>query len=154
MNLRACAFALMCLAPGPALAQDINLTCQGIGERTVANTAFGSVSGSGGYASGTFTTLGRHEQAESFGVSISGETAKIQVPRDLLPPLHGGGTDGWWDLANVHVSDREISGQYTLNLVNHPTVRIDRISGAISIDGHRQSFRGTCAVADVSARKF
>lgn len=85
---------LLGLAPTPVWALDLTLTCQGVGERTVANSSFGSVSGSGGYASGSFTSLQRREGAESIMVSISAETAKVQVPRRLLPPIHSGGEDG------------------------------------------------------------
>jgi hypothetical protein len=148
------ATALMGLAPTSASALDLTLTCQGMSERTVANSSFGFVSGSGGSASGSVTSLQRREGAESIMVSISADTGKVQVPRRLLPPIHSGGEDGWWPLTDVRVSDTEIRGHYTLNPFNHPEVRIDRVAGTISIDGYRQSFRGSCAAVDPNARKF
>jgi hypothetical protein len=148
------AVALLALAPSSVRALELNLTCQGTGERTVPKTAFASVTGSNGYGQGTFMTTEQRERAETIGAAISGETGRVQVPRSLLPPIHGGGRDGWWVLNDVSVSDTGVKGHYTLNPFNHPEVQIDRISGSISIDGYGQSFRGTCAAADVAARKF
>ncbi|MDB5474939.1 MAG: hypothetical protein JWP49_450 [Phenylobacterium sp.] len=148
------ASVLLGLAPSSASALDLTLTCQGMSERTVANSSFGSVSGSGGYASGSFTSFQKRDGAESIMVSISADAGKVQVPRRLLPPLHTGGEDGWWPLTDVRVSDTEIRGHYTLNPFNHPEVRIDRVAGTISIDGFHQSFRGSCAAVDPNTRKF
>jgi len=154
MKLVLCALSLLALAPTSAMALELTLTCQGTSERTVANTAFGSVNGTHGSASGTFTSLERREGSESFRVAIADTTGRIQVPRRLLPPLHSGGEDGWWPLTDVKVSDTEIRAHYTLNPFNHPEIRIDRVAGTISIDGYRQSLRGACEAVDPNARKF
>lgn len=68
-------------------------------------------------------------------VQIHEDQGKIRVPRALWPMFRAGGDDGWWKLKNIDVRENEILAKFTLNFLNSPSVRIDRITGRIAING-------------------
>lgn len=137
----------------PAL--DLKLRCDGVGTFPEAQSTFASVHGSNGYASGSATTVGRGQIRDRVLVEVSGETARIRLPRALVPAINSGGRDGWWELTKITVGEAEIGGQFRLNPFNKPTVRIDRTTGSIEVQGSFQlSFRGECEIADPAERRF
>jgi hypothetical protein len=150
----AVAATLTALVPCHALALDLRLKCEGVGSMAVPNVTSAYVSGTNGSASGSVISERTRQMPEFLSVEISGETARVHVPRSLLPPIHGGGQNDWWDLKELTITDTEISGRFSLNFINKPMVRIDRTTGSISVDGFKEAFRGTCAVEDPTARKF
>jgi hypothetical protein len=73
----------------------------------------------------------------------------------MVPPLNTGGVEGWWSLADFRLNDTEIQGKFRLNPLNKPTLRVDRVSGDIEIQGSfKLSFRGNCTVQDAAERRF
>lgn len=86
------------------------------------------------------------------GASTSG---KVKLPAALIPPISRG-KDGWWDFTSLSVSDETIRGQISLNVLNHPSVVIDRHTGDIDVKGLGMRFNGSCerAPEEAESRKF
>jgi hypothetical protein len=76
-------------------------------------------------------------------VELHDDWGRIHLTGKLLPPIHSGGSNGWWELENVHVGADTITGRYRLNGINKPRIEIDRRSGRIKIMG-AATFRGEC----------
>lgn len=76
-------------------------------------------------------------------VELHDDWGRIHLTGKLVPPIHSGGSNGWWELENVHVGPDTITARYRLNGLNKPRVEIDRRSGRIRIDGI-EKFRGEC----------
>lgn len=78
---------------------------------------------------------------------IEGEDGRLRMPRSMLPPIRGG-EDGWFKLKSIKISENEITGSVGVNPLNNPKVRIDRLTGAISISGKAGDFTGRCSRYD------
>lgn len=89
------------------------------------------------------TIMTRREFDSMVQIDIHGDDGHIWLPRKLIPPIHSGGRDGWWELDDLDVGYTEIEARYRLNGLNKPKIRIDRRTGHIRIDGI-EDFRGTC----------
>lgn len=142
---------------GGAHAEPLDLICHGVAVHTESTQSFGSVQRSDGLsASGDETTFRKARSEESLRVRVDASGAgKIKPPSTLLPPISRG-KDGWWDLEGLTVTDDAIRGKYSLNILNHPTVLIDRHNGDIDMRGLGLRFTGTCEKApeEAGARKF
>lgn len=84
-------------------------------------------------------------------VELQGDWGRIHLTGPLIPPIHSGGRDGWWDLEDVRFGPDVITARYRMNGLNKPRVTIDRRSGRISINGIEQ-FRGECDQGDWGQR--
>lgn len=137
-------FALLVQEP------QIHLICGGggVGRRTSPGTA--QVWNGGGPT--TVTT--QNQVSEGYGdqvaVELNGDAGRIRVPRSILPTIRSGGRDGWWELGSIQYSANEITARFTLNFMNRPRVRIDRLTGHINIDGRNGNFDGQCEAYDPS----
>lgn len=76
-------------------------------------------------------------------VELHDDWGRIHLTGKLVPPIHSGGSNGWWELENVHVGPDTITARYRLNGLNKPRVEINRRTGRIKIDGI-EKFRGEC----------
>ncbi len=76
-------------------------------------------------------------------VELQDDRGRIHLTGKLVPPIHSGGSNGWWDLDNVRVGSDMITARYRLNGLNKPRVEINRRTGRIKIDGI-EKFRGEC----------
>lgn len=76
-------------------------------------------------------------------IELHDDWGRIHLGGKLVPPIHSGGNNGWWDLDDVHVGPDTITARYRLNGLNKPRIEIDRRSGRIKILGV-QTFRGEC----------
>lgn len=76
-------------------------------------------------------------------VELHDDWGRIHLTGKLVPSIHSGGNNGWWDLENVHVGPDTITARYRLNGLNKPRVEIDRRTGRIKINGI-EKFRGEC----------
>jgi hypothetical protein len=86
-------------------------------------------------------------------VDLSVDGARVRLPATMTPALKIGDRDGWYALTDLSVSETAISGRFRLNIVNRPTVSIDRITGDIDIRGSGGlSFQGQCAKAAAEAK--
>jgi hypothetical protein len=134
------------------------LSCSGIGSQIAPSVSFGSAySSSAGSVTGTSTNYGVRESPDLTIVEIRDGVGRIRVPATIIPPIHTGGTGGWWALSDILMGEDEISAKFSLNFMDKPKVVIDRRTGQISINGFGQwDFRGSCEAVDtsVAARKF
>lgn len=72
-----------------------------------------------------------------------GYQGRIRLPRDLVPPIHSGDSGGWWSLEDVRTDGDVVHAKFRLNRFNRPTLRLDRRTGDLSLDGLSR-FNGTC----------
>jgi hypothetical protein len=79
-------------------------------------------------------------------VAITGSSARIRLPRGMVPNLSSKAPDGWLPVSDLSVGEEEITGRFSLNMMNHPTMVIDRVSGELTLTGMTR-FRGTCEKA-------
>ncbi len=66
-------------------------------------------------------------------VSIDEKENWIQLPNSLLPPVKNKKPGNKYDLYNLEITDKEISGKFKINVVNKPSMTIDSKS-SIDID--------------------
>ncbi|TNE62218.1 MAG: hypothetical protein EP335_13040 [Alphaproteobacteria bacterium] len=137
---------------GPAR---INLVCYGEGTKKAPETKYGYEwdKDKKKYESTRRTEYEEKAFDATVKVEIAGNMGRIHLTGKLVPPIHSGGSDGWWPLEKLNVFDDRITARYRLNGLNKPKVSIDRMSGRINIDG-LEDFRGNCEAADDQERKF
>ncbi|MDB5671977.1 MAG: hypothetical protein JWO25_2936 [Alphaproteobacteria bacterium] len=125
----------------------IHLVCGGSGVHAQASSAYAQSlnnPGNGVIVSGT-SHVGYSDEV---AVEIDGAQGRIRVPDGVKPPLRSGSEDGWWKLTDLDVRENEITAKFSLNFMNHPQVRIDRITGHIAIRGKAGDFDGDCRPYD------
>ena len=88
-------------------------------------------------------------------IELYGDHGRIHLGPSLVPPIHSGGHEGWWDLENLMVTPDRITATYRLNGLNKPKVDIDRRSGRIQLKA-QTSFSGQCDIGNWGAgqRRF
>ena len=143
------------LSCGSALAQDeaeetkrLDLVCLGEGSanRTTSSTVYATNSyGESGRAN--IVGNSREPFEDQVNLWISLDEGRLRMPRTMLPTLRGG-EDGWFKIKNLEVSDTEITGSIAVNLINNPQLRIDRVTGLISISGRSGRYLGHCVRYD------
>ena len=138
---------------GATQAETLKLQCAGTSSRTVADVSTLRAGDNYGHtATGDVTSYRRNHEDVSVGFELADGAARIRLPSDMLPPISGGGVQGWWNVTDLQVTDDEILGSYALNFISHPRIRIDRRTGVIDIEG-RRAFHGDCQnVKDVPRR--
>lgn len=82
-------------------------------------------------------------------IEIYGDHGRIHLGPSLVPPIHSGGSNGWWELDNLVVSPTQITASYRLNGMNKPKVIVDRRTGRIEIKAVT-NFAGQCDSGDWS----
>ena len=139
---------LVMLASSPATATDFHLVCEGGGAAVKRHAVHGFARNSEGQTV-TATAVEAYDRnySDQVKVEIVNGAGRIRLPRGLLPPIHGG-DGGWLDLHDLAETDNEVTANAAVNFVNHPEVRIDRLAGAISIDGRDRTFAGKCQPYD------
>jgi hypothetical protein len=83
-------------------------------------------------------------------VEISGNGVRMQLPHELVPGINNA-RDGWFTLDDVFVGEKEITGTLKLNMVNRPKVRIDRMTGQLTLASGLETFNGACNKVDATA---
>jgi hypothetical protein len=150
--LAACLFTCSSIASADAL----HLVCLGAGStnRVASTSVYGHVNGDSAWAQALSSrSVGFDDQVD---IEINeGGQSKIRLPRAMLPPLRGG-KDGWFELDSVKITDAAITGTAQVNVINSPKVRLDRMTGRISINGKAGDYSGECRKFDPAAieRKF
>jgi len=72
---------------------------------------------------------------------------RIRMPRVMLPLLRGG-EDGWFKLKNIEVTQTAITASVAVNVINNPKMRVDRLTGLISLSGKAGNYTGECQAYD------
>lgn len=128
------------------------LLCQGSGtvsdNQTTVGTQFKSDSDK------TKTTVSNTMGHRSFNgaatVEISGNAVRFQLPHEMVPGLNNA-HDGWFTMDQSFVGDKEITGVLALNFLNKPKVKIDRMSGLLTVASGFSDFSGPCTKVDADA---
>ncbi len=72
---------------------------------------------------------------------------RIRMPRVMLPMFRGG-EDGWFKLKDIEVTDTAITATVAVNFINSPKMRVDRLTGIISLSGKAGNYTGECQAYD------
>jgi len=80
-------------------------------------------------------------------LELYGDHGRIHLGPSLVPPIHSGGSNGWWDLDALSVTPTQITGSYRLNGMNKPKFTIDRRTGRIDIRA-MTNFAGQCDIGN------
>lgn len=122
----------------------VSLICSGSGDASRLSGSSTIVTDQNGNAvtarSQSQTTQGFEDQVD---VVIDGSASRIRLPRVMLPTVRGG-KNGWFRLTDLVVTDTDYTASAKVNLINHPKIRLDRRTGAISIDGKSGHYAGVC----------
>jgi hypothetical protein len=125
---------------------EIYLICHGTGTSPEISTDSIVISDlNGNMTTGTATRTRTVAQANTVRIKISGNSGRIQLPPDLIPPVNMGGQDGWWELKKLKKTEEIITAKFSLNIINNPKITIDRYTGEISFKALKRSFRGKCS---------
>ncbi len=136
---------------------DLGLVCFGEGQKPALATRYGYAwdYDRGRYTYGNRTELSTQDFDASIMIQLWDGGGRIRLPRNLIPPIHSRGENGWWELDGVNRGRDTITAQYRLNGLNKPRLMIDRRSGRISIRGSASyAFSGMCDTVDNAQRKF
>lgn len=148
---------VLCLLAYPALAQEagsrLNLVCMGAGSANKATSTYaygGNKSGDTAWANVIGNRVVPFD--DQVNLWIEGDGGEVRMPPTMLPPVHGG-NGGWFKLSSVKVSDTEITGAVNVNFMNKPKLRLDRLTGSISLAGKAGDYSGRCSKYDPASTK-
>lgn len=148
-------FLLAASLPIAALANDLTLSCQGQGAvmATQTTTVNQFQPGNPGHnKTGVVSTQTRRPYTGTGTVEIKTGTARMRVPDAMVPALMSGGTEGWYPIEELNMGEKEITGVVHINFLSQPKMRIDRISGKMTLVGGAGDFSGDCSAVDTNAK--
>ncbi|MEC5397522.1 hypothetical protein [Uliginosibacterium sp. H1] len=151
-KLFAVAVLLMAIAGMPARAAT-TLLCNGSGsvsDTQITNSQEYSYESHKFEKSSSGSTTVRKPFTGAAQVELSGDTVRMKFPQQLVPPLSDG-KDAWYVLSEPFVGDKEITGGVRFNLLNRPKVKIDRVSGQMTVSSGFADFNASCAKVDPDA---
>ena len=133
----------------------LNLVCGGQGSANKQATASVYAWGDGGSANATVNGTRSVGFGDEVALWIEGSEGRLRMPRPMLPPIRGG-ENGWFKLKSIVITDREITASVAVNALNSPKMRLDRMTGSISLSGKAGDYAGGCQKFDPAdaQRKF
>jgi len=149
-------FFLIMFCPSVAFTQSLTLSCDGQGtvmatqSTTVNQYDFKHKENKTGVAQ----TQVRRPFSGNGTVEISSGTGRMRIPDPMIPLLMSGDSNGWYPIEDLFVGDREITGVVHINFLSQPKLRIDRMTGKLSMSGGTNDFSADCSAADISKPKF
>ncbi|MFM0610351.1 hypothetical protein PQR05_38430, partial [Paraburkholderia sediminicola] len=96
------------------------------------------------------STTGRRPFNGAVNVEIAGNSVRMRLPHEIMPGINSA-RDGWFTLNDVFVGEREITGTLKLNTVNRAKVRIDRMTGQLTLASGFEDFDGACTKVDTNS---
>ncbi len=147
---------ILCLATS-AQAQDsgnrLNLICggQGAANKPTTSNAY-AWDNQGGSANATINGTRSVGFGDEVALWIEGGDGRLRMPRAMLPAIRGG-DNGWFKLKSIVITDREITASVAVNALNNPKMRLDRMTGSISLSGKAGDYTGGCEKFDPEAIK-
>ena len=144
--------AILCLS-GAGSAQEtsgdrMDLVCLGAGAANrPTNTVVSGWDSQGNYGSANVVGNRTVPFDDQVNLWIEGGEGRIRMPRAMLPPIRGGEA-GWFKIKSIEITENEIRGSVAVNVLNNPKLRIDRITGSISISGKAGDYSGRCRSYD------
>ncbi len=147
---------MLLLCPSLVLAQSLTLSCNGQGN--VAATQSTTVNQYDFKTKTNKTAIAQTQVRKPFSgsstVEISSGAGRMRIPDPMIPLLMSGDNNGWFPIEELFVGDREITGVVHINLLSQPKLRIDRMTGKLSLSGGMGDFSADCSAHDVSEPKF
>lgn len=134
--------------------EHIALICYGSGRHPEARpeTGFEWNSDKNRYVPRNGYTWSQQDYNTSVTIEIDGSQGRIRPATNMVPPIHSGDRDGWFDLNNLSISRDTVRADFRFSGLNKPTLIIDRRVGSIRIEG-MTPFDGECHPID-SDRRF
>lgn len=123
----------------------LNLICMGVGSASKQDntTVYGNTIEERANVVGRKTV----PFEEQVNVRFNEAQSWLRMPQIMLPTLRGGNS-GWFKIKSLDFGEEEIKGKIAINAINRPTLRIDRITGEISINGRAGNYSGKCIKYD------
>lgn len=98
-----------------------------------------------GYGAAVTPGIARQPFAEVLTIELDKlQSGRAHLPTVLIPAVHGGVADGWVKLTHVVVTERDITATVSFNIFDHPSIRVDRMSGELSLSGWNREFAARC----------
>lgn len=139
------AMLLQAASPAPL---ELHLVCRGSGSQDKGTTALAQTRGPNGDSTWTTVNGSRGvDFTDDVRVDLAGDGGRVRIPQTMLPPIRGG-KDGWFDLRKVSASADEITAVATINALNKAKLRIDRLTGTLSMTVLKGQFLGQCQAYD------
>ena len=133
-------------------AQELYLECEGTSNVKVRNTTTFDYD-----YSTSFTTTSEEKMYELVRIDINDKESRIKIPNSFiqgLSKLNKNAKDGWYPLKNIKISEEEIKGNFSLDIIFSPKVLISCYTGDIAIKGNNKSFMGSCRKFDKPTEKL
>lgn len=121
----------------------LNLVCTGTGSKVVTDTS----SSSSLYGESASASSTRIDYGDLVDIRIDDAGGMIRMPKAMWPLAHSGNHDGWWKFRKLQITEQEIIGSVQFNFINKPSIRINRLTGSLSINGTSHFF-GKCEAYD------
>jgi hypothetical protein len=142
-------------APFFASAQSLTLSCDGQGslaatQSTTVNQI--DLKHKDQNQLGIVQTQTRRPFSGNGTVEISSGTGRMRIPDPMIPALMSGDTGGWYPIEDLFTNDREITGIVRINMLNKPKMRIDRMTGKLSMSGGLSDFAADCRAVEPQAK--
>ena len=134
----------------------LNLICGGQGAANKPTTANAYAwDNQGGSANAIINGTRSVGFGDEVALWIEGSEGRLRMPRVMLPAIRGGDS-GWFKLKSIVVTEREITASVAVNALNNPKMRLDRMTGSISLSGKAGDYTGGCEKFDPEAtvKKF
>jgi hypothetical protein len=154
--LKTSKFALVLFFPVLASAESLTLSCNGNGtvmatqSTTVNQYDFKNKENKMGVAQ----TQVRRPFSGGSMVEISSGTGRMRIPDPMMPALMSGDSNGWYPIEELFINDHEITGVVHINFLSQPKLRIDRLTGKLSMSGGAGDFAADCSAVDANKPKF
>lgn len=147
---------MLLLCPSLAFAQSLTLSCNGQGN--VVATQSTTVNQYDFKKKENKTAIAQTQVRRPFSgngtVEIASGAGRMRIPEPMIPLLMSGDNNGWFPIEELFIGDREITGIVHINLLSQPKLRIDRMTGKLSLSGGMGDFSADCSAADISEPKF
>jgi len=131
----------------------LNLSCAGGGIAEISNGTYANAYDNYG---NSVTITGRSSNAVNYRsiteFRMIDDEGQIRLPKAILPPIRGG-TNGWFEVKKLEISETRITGKAAVNFLNNPEFTINRLTGILSINSKKGSFTGECKAYDEAKQK-
>lgn len=122
----------------------LSLICVGGGHATKIDQSNARAwNNNGDSATATVQSTSRVGFQDQAQVWIEGAEGRIRMPPSMLPLIRGG-ENGWFKLGSIEITQDEIRATVKVNPINNPKLRLDRLTGAISLSGKAGDYAGQC----------
>lgn len=141
--------------PAQADRADFDLVCVGMGEHLAGHNTYSYEwdDKQHKYVDKTGVQYSQEQSQATMQVEIHGGEGRIRPPRSMAPPLHSGGSGGWYPLRDLNVSPDRIQASFRFNGMNVPTIEINRRSGFMTMRGS-ETFEGNCTAVNPDENRF